>query len=1268
MAVDLDAIARRGRCEVSSLKIALPLLEQGYQPPFLARYRRDELGGLDEATLWSLKAAVDAEQSIADFREQLHETWKTTPLADPAIGEAIHKSGSKRTLQRLSKRLRQETASGVDTGTNRLSVRMLNPKKGDPSDLVDLAKLVDGIDDPVAAADGLEEALPKRLAGDPRVISAAVRWLSRNAKIHISNVHDPHTAASNQDSGDESGKPDTEKSGTEKPVAETPAAKADENSDAASAPATDTASEKPTEQASNEQASNEQVSTGTAEESDAAASNSTPPAPASSQQPGTPAEPPAQPSGSDSTESASAAENAAGNTSEENAADSSANASTDSDESLPGFAPDPEADAAKAKKSEPKPAKKSKKISPRQRRRRWLVSVLKPLEGKRLPATKLSAFQVVMLGRALRSQVAVCAFEYDAAKLVAEIKKTVVGLNRSIESVLGDVVMQHEADIREAAEAAWWDELHERASTRLVGVTADHLRKQVNRGPIEAQVVMSIDAVGPKTAATAIVSSDGRVLLGEDLPCQLSANVRPQTVARMGELIHQYNVDLVVISNGPARRACLIALSDLISQSPENSIRWTVADRTGADAYSSSDVANSEMRSTPRRFRGAAWLAFSILHPAQAYAKVDPLRLRLSSFQSELSDDALAITLGHIMASGASRGGVDANAAPKTWLQQLPGMTAEVAEALVQRREQSLLKSRAELLSLDGWKSAVESRQALPFLRVFQSEEVLDGTLIHPDDYPLAKKLASSLEIELPPPAPPEYEAPQYAKTAAADAEPKLVDATPEKAPAPVEDFDKAGEKAKEFSLPAGESSADTGDGEAAEGNAAAGNSADGNAADENSADKPATEPTSESSEVSQEDATGSDTSSSEASTGDGEQKAGEADSAEPPQAAKSEAGPESSPPPPPVRRPKPEQAKIDKCIKEWQVGKHRVNQLVNWLCDPFGETAISDDPPGVLATMPTLKTLKPGDQVVGVVVGVMSFGVFVELAPDCSGLIHVSRLSDGFVEDLNEAIQVGDVVTAWVTGIDEKRRRVGLSALSPEQEAAIAQERESGGRGRGGRSGGPRGKGGGRGRGGAPQSRGGQGQAGGSRGQATGQAAGRDGQGRSGQGRGGQGRGGQGRGGQGRGGQGRGGRGRDQRGGRKSRQPESYRVVAKPEQKPISDAMQKGDEPLRSFGDLLQFYSEKEKDVPEKKSGGGQKAENVNAAATPSDVSSESQSKAASQMAEAGNSADTKPSPAQDASAATEGPASAPSADSPAGDSASTGDAGQGDVKGGGE
>ncbi|NND97337.1 MAG: S1 RNA-binding domain-containing protein, partial [Pirellulaceae bacterium] len=297
------------------------------------------------------------------------------------------------------------------------------------------------------------------------------------------------------------------------------------------------------------------------------------------------------------------------------------------------------------------------------------------------------------------------------------------------------------------------------------------------------------------------------------------------------------------------------------------------------------------------------------------------------------------------------------------------------------------------------------------------------------------------------------------------------------------------------------------------------------------------------------------------------------------------------------IKRPRPEKAKIDKCIKEWQVGPNRVNQLVNWLCDPFGDSDLSGDAPAVLTTMPSQSSLKQGDQVIGVVVGVMPFGVFVELAPDCSGLVHVSKVTDTFVEDLHEAIQVGDVVTAWVTSVDTKKKRVALSAISPEREAELAEQRrhaKSGsGRGHSGSHGGQRGsarggQAGGQARSGG-QSRGGQSRGGGQDRAAQsggGQGQDRGGQGRGSQGRGGQGRGGQSRGGQGRGGQSRGGQGRGRQGGRGrfEKKPESYNVVGKKEESNISDAMQKGDEPLRSFGDLMQFYTKKD-DAPAKPS-----------------------------------------------------------------------------------
>ncbi|MEM6780133.1 MAG: hypothetical protein AAF670_20950, partial [Planctomycetota bacterium] len=64
------------------------------------------------------------------------------------------------------------------------------------------------------------------------------------------------------------------------------------------------------------------------------------------------------------------------------------------------------------------------------------------------------------------------------------------------------------------------------------------------------------------------------------------------------------------------------------------------------------------------------------------------------------------------------------------------------------------------------------------------------------------------------------------------------------------------------------------------------------------------------------------------------------------------------------MRRSRPEQAKIDKLIKEWQVGRNRGRQSVDWLCDPFGDGAVAAEPPAVMTSRPTLTNLHPGEPV----------------------------------------------------------------------------------------------------------------------------------------------------------------------------------------------------------------------------------------------------------------------------------------------------------------
>ncbi len=75
-----------------------------------------------------------------------------------------------------------------------------------------------------------------------------------------------------------------------------------------------------------------------------------------------------------------------------------------------------------------------------------------------------------------------------------------------------------------------------------------------------------------------------------------------------------------------------------------------------------------------------------------------------------------------------------------------------------------------------------------------------------------------------------------------------------------------------------------------------------------------------------------------------------------------------------------------------------------------------------------SLKDLKPGMILEGVVTNVTNFGAFVDIGVHQDGLVHISALSEKFVKDPYEVVKAGDIVKVKVMEVDIPRNRVGLS------------------------------------------------------------------------------------------------------------------------------------------------------------------------------------------------------------------------------------------------
>lgn len=122
----------------------------------------------------------------------------------------------------------------------------------------------------------------------------------------------------------------------------------------------------------------------------------------------------------------------------------------------------------------------------------------------------------------------------------------------------------------------------------------------------------------------------------------------------------------------------------------------------------------------------------------------------------------------------------------------------------------------------------------------------------------------------------------------------------------------------------------------------------------------------------------------------------------------------------------------LDAMAKELGVGGLTLKDILAQLARP-GRDPREDLPAPVFKQgVLKLEDLTPGMELTGTVLNVVDFGAFVDIGMHDSGLVHVSQLADKYVRDPHEVVAVGDIVRVWVIDVDKERRRVSLSMIPP--------------------------------------------------------------------------------------------------------------------------------------------------------------------------------------------------------------------------------------------
>jgi len=215
----------------------------------------------------------------------------------------------------------------------------------------------------------------------------------------------------------------------------------------------------------------------------------------------------------------------------------------------------------------------------------------------------------------------------------------------------------------------------------------------------------------------------------------------------LSELIRKHGVSAVVISNGPGLRQTERFVRGAIRDAGAPKIFWSTVNEAGSWIYATSKSSRRENSGTEAAIRSAISLARRLQDPLSELIKIDPRLLGIGQYHAEVDPAKLRTQLRLAVQACVHQIGVDLNTAPVDLLACVAGMTTRVAKRIVDYRiKKGKFTSREELKDVPGISDRLY-QQAVGFLRVYDGENPLDSTGMHPESYEAAEKILAAASV-----------------------------------------------------------------------------------------------------------------------------------------------------------------------------------------------------------------------------------------------------------------------------------------------------------------------------------------------------------------------------------------------------------------------------------------------------------------------------------------------------------------------------------------
>lgn len=354
--------------------------------------------------------------------------------------------------------------------------------------------------------------------------------------------------------------------------------------------------------------------------------------------------------------------------------------------------------------------------------------------------------RILAINRGEKDGVLSVKLDYDVDKIIKYLETKVI---KNKESFCYEIIINAINDslkrlILPSVDREVRSELKEKGEVRAIDNFSVNVENLLLTPPLKDKTVLGFDPAFRTGCKLAVLDKTGKVLeIAVIYPTEPHNDIEGSK-KKLLEIIDKYNIDVIAIGNGTASRESEAFVAETI-KSGKKDVSYIIVNEAGASVYSASKLAIEEFPNLTVEKRSAVSIGRRVQDALSELVKIDPKSIGVGLYQHDIPVKKLDESLKFVVSKAVNGVGVNINTASPSILKYVSGLNKKVIDNIIAFREDhGKLKNRKELLSIKGMSDKVYE-QAVGFLRIFDGDNPLDKTSIHPESYDKTRELLDYL-------------------------------------------------------------------------------------------------------------------------------------------------------------------------------------------------------------------------------------------------------------------------------------------------------------------------------------------------------------------------------------------------------------------------------------------------------------------------------------------------------------------------------------------